>query len=117
MKYLLLIYAQEAQWQAEGDEFDEQLVQKYIAVMDELKAEGVYLDGRRLLPTETATTIKVRNGETLVSDGPFAETKEQLGGFFLVDCTDLDHATKVAKMIPSAEFGSIEIRPLWYQDE
>ena len=117
MKYLLLIYAKETEWQVKGDSFDEELVQSYVALMDDLKEQGVYLDGRRLLPTDSATTVSVRNGETLISDGPFAETKEQLGGFFLVDCRDLDHAAEVAARIPTAEFGSIEVRPLWYQDE
>jgi hypothetical protein len=117
MKYLLMICANET-WEAQQSEsWEEQLLHNYNNVIETLQQQNVYLDGRRLLPTDTATTVQVRNGETLVSDGPFAETKEQLGGFFLVECRDLDHATEVAAMIPSAEYGTIEIRPLWYQDE
>lgn len=116
MKYLLMIYSAESYWQDKPESWDEQLVEKYNAVVGKLTEEGVFLAGNRLLSVDTATSIKVRDGETLVSDGPFAETKEQLGGFFLVNCRDLDHATEVAAMIPSAEFGTIEIRPLWYQD-
>ncbi|BDX04978.1 YciI family protein [Planctobacterium marinum] len=116
MKYLLMIYANETWEQAQPQGWDDALVSRYIAVAEDLQKQGVYLDGRRLAPVETATSVQVRNGETLISDGPFAETKEQLGGFFLVDCRDLDHATEVAAMIPSAEYGTVEVRPLFYQD-
>jgi hypothetical protein len=91
-------------------------LERYYQVVEKLRQEEVFLDGRRLSPIETATSVRVRNGEILISDGPFSETKEQLGGFFMVDCQDLDHATEVAAMIPNAEYGTIEIRPLWYQD-
>lgn len=115
MKYLLMIYANEAWEQQQGESWDEALVARYNQLVEELQQQNVFLDGKRLTPTDTATTVQVRDSQTLVSDGPFAETKEQLGGFFLVDCRDLDHATEVAARIPSAEYGSIEIRPLWYQ--
>lgn len=117
MKYLLMICADEAWEEQQSETWHEQLMLGYTEVVEKLQSQQVLLDGRRLSPVDTATTIKVRNGETLVSDGPFAETKEQLGGYFLVECRDLDHATEVAAMIPSALYGTIEIRPLWYQDE
>lgn len=117
MKYLLMICADAAWEEQQSQAWHEQLMQGYTDVVEKLQNQKIFLDGRRLSPVDTATTIQVRNGETLVSDGPFAETKEQLGGYFLVDCRDLDHATEVATMIPSAQYGTIEIRPLWYQDE
>lgn len=116
MKYLLMIYANETWEQTQTESWDDALVARYIQLAEHLQKQGVFLDGRRLAGTETATTVTVRDGQTLVSDGPFAETKEQLGGFFLVECRDLDHATEVAAQIPSAEYGSIEIRPLYYQE-
>ncbi len=86
---------------------------RYSGWMDEMNDRGILQAGERLRPTTDATTVRVRNGETLTSDGPFAETKEQMGGFFLVDCKDLDEAIEVAAKIPGAEHGSIEVRPIW----
>lgn len=117
MKYLLMIYASEAFEQSQTEQWEEQLIARYDSLVEKLQKENVFLDGQRLSATDTATSIQVRNGETLVSDGPFAETKEQLGGFFIVDCRDLDHATEIAAMIPTADYGTIEIRPLWFQEE
>jgi len=74
---------------------------------------GVLQGGERLKPAATATTVRVRDGEVLTSDGPFAETKEQMAGFYLVDCKDLDEAIEVASKIPGAQHGSIEVRPVW----
>ena len=74
---------------------------------------GVLQGGERLRPTSDATTVRVRNGEILATDGPFAETKEQLAGYFLVECKDLDEAIEVAAMIPGATDGSVEVRPIW----
>ena len=116
MKYLLMIYANEGFEAQQSEQWEEQLINRYMALVDKLQQEQVYLGGERLTTTDTATSVQVRNGETLICDGPFAETKEQLGGFFLVDCRDLDHANEIAAMIPSAEYGTIEVRPLWYQD-
>ncbi|GAB3038232.1 YciI family protein [Bowmanella dokdonensis] len=114
MKYLLMIYTDE---KLDAQQDEERLMTRYNQLISELEKEGVYLSGERLSPVETATTVQMRDGNRLVSDGPFAETREQLGGFFLVDCRDLDHAMEVAGRIPSAEIGSIEIRPLWFQEE
>lgn len=112
MQYLLMIYSAESDEPTDGTpEFDAH-IGRYVALADELREAGVMLDGRPLDRISTATTVRVRDGETMVTDGPFAETKEQLGGFFLVECANLDDAIACAERIPSAEFGSIEIRPI-----
>ena len=85
----------------------------YVAFGEEMGARGVLQGGERLRPTTDATTVRVRDGEVLTSDGPFAETKEQMGGFYLVDCEDLDEAIEIASKIPGAQHGSIEVRPIW----
>jgi hypothetical protein len=84
-----------------------------MAFGEEMGARGVLQGGERLQPVTTATTVRVRDDEVLTSDGPFAETKEQLGGFYLVECKDLDEAIEVAAKIPGARHGSIEVRPVW----
>jgi hypothetical protein len=86
---------------------------KYGTFMEEMGERGVLLGGERLHPTSDATTVRVRDGEVLTADGPFAETKEQIGGFYLVDCKDLDEAIEVAAKIPGAAHGTIEVRPIW----
>ena len=86
---------------------------EYGAFGDEMGARGVLQDGDRLRPTTDATTVRVRNGEVLTADGPFAETKEQIGGYYVVDCKDLDEAIEVASKIPGAGNGTIEVRPIW----
>ena len=85
----------------------------YMAFGEEMTRRGVLTGGERLRPTTDATTVQVRNGEVLTSDGPFAETKEQVGGYYIVDCKDLDEAIEVASKIPGALHGSIEVRPIW----
>ena len=86
---------------------------EYGVFMEEMGKRGVLQGGERLRPTTDATTVRVRDGETVTSDGPFAETKEQIGGYFVVDCKDLDEAIEIAAKIPGARFGSIEVRPIW----
>jgi hypothetical protein len=107
-----MIYAAESDEPTIGTPEFRAHIERYVRLADELRASGVMLDGRPLDRITTATTVRVRDGETLVTDGPFAETKEQLGGFFLVECADLDEAIACAERIPSADFGSIEIRPI-----
>ena len=113
MRYALLICTEEKQ-QAEMTE-DEAGTQMagYMAWGDEMAGRGVLQAGERLKPSATATTVRVRDGEVLTSDGPFAETKEQMAGFYVVDCKDLDEAIEVASKIPGAQIGSIEVRPIW----
>ena len=117
MQYLLMIYAEEKHWESWDDAKREEIIGRYNTLVDELKSDGVYLGGERLLDVDTATSVRKRDGKVSLTDGPFAETKEQLGGFFLVDCADLDQATSIAARIPSSEIGTIEVRPLWYQPE
>ena len=109
MRYALLICTEEANHASmTSTEMD-----GYAAFGEEMGARGVLQGGERLRPTTDATTVRVRDGEVLTSDGPFAETKEQMGGFYLVDCADLDEAIEIASKIPGARVGSIEVRPIW----
>jgi hypothetical protein len=86
----------------------------FNAFADTMLERGVLRDrGMRLRPTITATTVRVRGGDVVIADGPFAETKEQIGGFYLIDCEDLDEAIEIASQVPSARYGSIEVRPVW----
>jgi hypothetical protein len=111
MKVLALIYGDEASWESASDEQREAAMAQYRAFGE--AANGKILDGAELAPTRAATTVRVRNGETIVTDGPFAETKEILGGVFLIDLPDLDEAIRLASLIPAAkDTGSIEIRPI-----
>jgi hypothetical protein len=113
MRYALLINTEDKR-QAEMTEAEagEQMA-AYMAWGEEMGGRGVLLTGERLRPAATATTVRVREGDVLTSDGPFAETKEQLAGFYLVECKDLDEAIEVASKIPGATHGSIEVRPIW----
>ena len=112
MQYMLLIYNDENAWAALSDAERESIVGDYLAFTGEIRESGNYVDGAPLHPTSTATAVRVRDGETLVTDGPFAETKEQLGGFYLVEATDADEAIAVAARIPGAKYGTIEVRPV-----
>jgi hypothetical protein len=113
MRYAMLICVDE-KWMASLDDTEESaILAGYGQFMEEMNARGVLQGGERLRPTSDATTIRVRDGETLTTDGPFAETKEQVGGYFIVDCKDLDEAIEIAAKIPSAAHGTIEVRPIW----
>lgn len=112
MQYLLTIYSAESAEPTYGTpEFDAHIA-RYMKLTDDMTEAGVLVGGQALEPISTATTVRVRGGERMITDGPFAETKEQLGGFYLVDCADLDEAIEWAARIPSGEFGSIEVRPI-----
>jgi hypothetical protein len=113
MRYLLLICTEETADEASSPEEQAASMAEYGVWMEEMGKRNVLQGGERLRPTTDATTVRVRDGETLTSDGPFAETKEQVGGYFVVDCKDLDEAIEVAGKIPGARFGSIEVRPIW----
>lgn len=116
MKYMLLMYADESKAPQTPEEY-QAAAQSWYRFNEEAKAAGVLLLNNGLDPIANATTVRVRNGKMLVSDGPFAETHEQLGGYYLLDCKDLDEAMRWAEKIPTAKYGSIEIRPLnqWSQ--
>jgi hypothetical protein len=109
MRYLLLIYNQESDWQPEDMEVALKPWWDYAAW---LKEKGWYVGADALQPTATATTVRVREEKTLSTDGPFAETKEQLGGYYMIDCENLDQAIEAASRIPLADVGSIEVRPI-----
>jgi hypothetical protein len=117
MKYALTIYNEEAGWDKLSEEERGAITQAYGELTQEMQEKGVMVAGEGLYPTQTATTVRVRDGERSVTDGPFAETKEQLGGFYVLDCKDLDDAIEWAAKIPGAQQGSIEIRPLMVYDE
>jgi len=112
MQYLLLIHDDEAQWAQFSEEVREGYMQEYFAYTNELRESGAFVTASQLQPSATATTVEVRDGETLTTDGPFAETKEQLGGFYLIDVESEDEAIEWAAKIPSARSGKIEVRPL-----
>jgi len=113
MRYALLIYHNEAASAKKSHQEQQQLMQDYNAFTGWLTQNGGNLGGEALQATNTATTVRVRNGKTVNTDGPFAETKEQLGGFYLINAAHLDEAIKVAARIPDAKDGSVEIRPIW----
>ncbi len=110
MQYLLLIYTQEAQDAQASKEDMDTMMSEYNAFGEQFKEH--IRGGEALMPTSSATTVRVRDGETLTTDGPFAETKEQLGGYYVVEAANLDEATSIASHIPGAKFGSIEVRPI-----
>ncbi|MEX0740997.1 MAG: YciI family protein [Pseudohongiella sp.] len=112
MKYLALVYYQESIINAMSEQEWQDLNQECIRCVEKLSGTGNYIIGQALHPVETATTLRVRDGETLVSDGPFAETKEQLAGFYLLDARDLNEAIQLASNIPPARLGSVELRPI-----
>jgi hypothetical protein len=117
MKYAFTIYGDESQRASASDEDRQAMSEAYGAVTQEMNEKGVFVAGEGLYPTQTATTVRVREGDRDVTDGPFAETKEQLGGFYVLDVKDLDEAIEWAAKIPGSQFGSIEIRPVMVFDE
>jgi hypothetical protein len=112
MKYALLIYASEQDWASQSEEESQAQFQEYMAFTKDIVDRGIHQGGEALQPIATATTVRVRDGETLTTDGPFAETKEQLGGFYLVEAKDLDEAIEIAARIPDVRRGAIEVRPV-----
>jgi hypothetical protein len=112
MKYLCLIYDDEKKWETMSKAEADAYMGEYFAFTDGIKASGHYLGGNALQPVQTATTVRSRNGKLSTTDGPFAETKEQLGGYYLIEARDLNDALQVAQKIPSVRTGSIEVRPI-----
>jgi len=104
VKYICLVYLSPEEWNSATDE-------SCLTCGDEMRAAGHFLGGSPLHPTHTATTVRVRNGQLSVTDGPFAETKEQLAGFYMIEARDLNEAIQIASKIPPAQFGSVEVRP------
>jgi hypothetical protein len=116
MQYMLLIYGNEADWEAQAPEAISAVMGEYQAFTEGVIADGRHRGGHELKPVSTATTVRVKDGEILVTDGPFAETREQLGGYYLVEAADLDEAIALAARIPSARMGCIEVRPVVVRD-
>jgi hypothetical protein len=112
MKYLCLIYDEEKKLATMPASEGEAFMAEYFGFTEGIKQSGHYLGGNALQPVQTATTVRVRNGKMSTTDGPFAETQEQLGGYYLIEARDLDEAIQVAAKIPSSRIGSIEVRPI-----
>ncbi len=112
MKYLCLIYDDESARRSWPQSDLEAMRRDYFAFMDDIQGTGQYVGGNALQPTSTATTVRVREGKVSTTDGPFAETREQLGGFFMIEARDLNDALQVASRIPGARWGSVEVRPI-----
>jgi hypothetical protein len=113
MQYLLLIYSNEAQVAAMNPETAKAMIDEYMAFTKGIIQGGQFKAGDRLKPTASASTVRVRNGQVAITDGPFAETREQLGGYYLIEAKNLDEALGIAARIPGAKVGSIEVRPVW----
>ena len=113
MKYMLLIYGNEANMLAAAPAATEQMMAAYGAYGEAMQKAGVYVDANRLKPTTAASTVRVADGKTKVLDGPYAETKEQFGGYFTIDVPDLDAALSWAARCPGASHGVVEVRPIW----
>ena len=112
MKYLCLIYENEKNYETMPKEEADAVFGEYFAFTENIKQSGQYVGGEALQPTQTASTVRVRNGKVSATDGPFAETKEQLGGYYLIEARDLNDAIQVAAKIPGARYGSVEVRPI-----
>jgi len=112
MQYLLMIYRDESQAATMSDQDRGAMLAAYGAFTQEIKKEGIMLAGDALKPVATATTVRVRSGDVMHTDGPFAETKEQLGGYYLIEVPNLDDALKVAARLPGSWYGSVEVRPV-----
>jgi hypothetical protein len=112
MQYMLLIYGEPGRWESLAEDERKAVYARYEAFADELRASNALVDGAELQSVESATSVRVRDGETQVTDGPFAETKETLGGYFLIEAESLDEAIEWAAKLPGAAHGVVEVRPL-----
>ena len=113
MQYLLMIYSNEVEYAKIDPATSQKIMAEYGAFTQSIIQSGTFKAGARLQPTTTATTVRVKDGKVMTTDGPFAETREQLGGYYLVEAKDLDAALGIAARIPGARYGSIEVRPIW----
>jgi len=117
MRYMLLICDDEIEFEKTPEQMVTEVMKEYGEYTAALREAGVYVSSHRLRPTGMAKSLRIRGGETLLTDGPYAETKEQLGGYYLIDVKDLEEAQGWAAKIPSARWGTIEIRPIWEMGE
>jgi hypothetical protein len=113
MQYLLLIYSNESDFNALSEPEMKAMTADYGVFTQSIIASGAFKAGDRLHPASAATTVRIRDGKTSITDGPFAETREQLGGYYMIEAKDLDEATAIAARIPGARYGSIEVRPVF----
>ena len=114
MQYMLLIYEAPGQW---PEDEQDQMMRDYFAYTEELRESGAYVAGDALHPTDTAKSVQVREGETIVTDGPFAELREQIAGYFILECGSFDEALELAARIPGAAHGAVEVRPAYVDAE
>jgi hypothetical protein len=112
VQYMLLIYGTEGSWESYSEQERKAIYQEYYALSNDLREQGKMINGSELQGTSTATTVTVRGGDAIVTDGPFAETKEALGGYYLIEAKSLDEAIEWAARIPSARTGKVEVRPV-----
>jgi hypothetical protein len=112
MKYMLLCYDDEKAWEKAGQDALEEAMQEAVQLTNEINAKGQYIEAAPLEPSSTATSVRIRDGKRLVTDGPFAETREVLGGYYLIDVPSLDEAIRIAQRHPGARLGTVEIRPV-----
>ncbi len=117
MQVMALIYGDSSRWDALAEEERNAVYDRYRAFAQETREAGVVLGGEELASTRDATTVRVRGNETLVTDGPYAEVKEALGGYFILECESMDEAIEYAARIPGAETGAIEVRPIYVDEE
>jgi hypothetical protein len=117
MKFMALIHSDESRWDGLSEEAREQLMEQYFAFTREGREAGAIVGGNELASTGSATTVRVRDGETLVTDGPFAELKEALGGYYLFECESFDDACRWAAKVPGAQYGAIEVRAVHLDEE
>lgn len=116
MQYVMLIYNAEERWAALSEAEEAKIMAGHFAVMEQSQKEGTYIGGNRLVDVGAATTVRNHSGKITVTDGPFAETKEQLGGYYVFECDNIDQVIAYAGMIPQEDTGSIEIRPVFEMD-
>ena len=117
MQYLLMIYQNEVEYAKIDTGTSQKMSAEYEAFTKSIIQSGNFKAGDRLRPASTATTVRVKDGKVMTTDGPFAETREQLGGYYLIEAKDLNAAIEIAARIPSARIGSIEVRPIWVYDK
>lgn len=117
MEYVMLIYNSEERWAALPKEREEAIMAGHFAIVEQSQKEGTFRAGNRLMDVVSATTVRNHGGKVTVTDGPFAETKEQLGGYYVFDCNDLDQVIAYAAMLPHDDIGSVEIRPIYPEPE
>jgi hypothetical protein len=117
MEFLALIHADEGAWERMSDDERASAYEEYVEFGQAARAAGVFVDGDELGPTASATTVRIRDGNQLVTDGPYAEVKEALGGYYILDCSSFDEAVEWAARIPAAAYGAIEVRPVHVDEE